>query len=536
MANAYKWWQTGVIYQIYPRSFMDGNGDGVGDLAGIISRLDYLQWLGVNALWLSPIYPSPMADFGYDISDYKNVHPLFGSLNDLDRLIAEAHRRDLKVILDYVPNHTSDEHEWFKESRSSRNNAKRDWYIWRDPAPDGGPPNNWTSFFGGSAWQFDEQTGQYYLHLFHVKQPDLNWRNPTVRNAMYDVLRFWLQHGIDGFRVDVLWMLIKDDQFRDNIMNPDWKPGDRHDRRQEGTYTQDQPGIHEVVSEIRSVIDEYPDRVFIGEIYLPIPRLVQYYGVNLDEAHLPFNFQFILMEKWTAATIQTTVEAYETALPQGAWPNWVLSNHDRPRIATRVGRAQARVAQMLLLTLRGTSTMYYGDELGMQNGNVPRELMHDPEGRDNPAYSRDPARTPMQWDSSPNAGFSPPNSTPWLPVADDYQLYNVATEMQQADSYLTLTRTLLALRRKSPALTTGTYQTVQQENKECFVYLRENQEQRYLIVLNCTGEEQIVNLSSEMRGKIVISTGLAREVMGALTELHLRGNEGVVIELDSSSR
>jgi alpha-glucosidase len=263
---------------------------------------------------------------------------------------------------------------------------------------------------------------------------------------------------------------------------------------------------------------------------------VQYYGVNLDEAHLPFNFQFILMEKWTAATIQTTVEAYETALPQGAWPNWVLSNHDRPRIATRVGRAQARVAQMLLLTLRGTSTMYYGDELGMQNGNVPRELMHDPEGRDNPAYSRDPARTPMQWDSSPNAGFSPPNSTPWLPVADDYQLYNVATEMQQADSYLTLTRTLLALRRKSPALTTGTYQTVQQENKECFVYLRENQEQRYLIVLNCTGEEQIVNLSSEMRGKIVISTGLAREGMGALTELHLRGNEGVVIELDSSSR
>jgi alpha-glucosidase len=536
MANLHSWWQTGVIYQIYPRSFMDGNGDGIGDLAGIISHLDYLQWLGVNALWLSPIYPSPMADFGYDISDYKNIHPLFGSLDDIDRLIAEAHQRELKVILDYVPNHTSDEHEWFKESRSSRSNAKRDWYIWRDPTADGGLPNNWTSFFGGPAWQFDEQTGQYYLHLFDVKQPDLNWRNPAVRQAMYDVLHFWLQRGIDGFRVDVLWMMIKDDQFRDNVMNPNWKPGDRHERRQEGTYTQDQPGIHEVVSEIRSVIDEYPDRVFIGEIYLPIPRLVQYYGVNLDEAHLPFNFQFILMENWTASTIQTGVETYEAALPQGAWPNWVMGNHDRPRIVTRVGREQARVAQMLLLTLRGTPTMYYGDELGMQNGNVPRELMHDPEGKDNPANSRDPERTPMQWDSSPNAGFSPPDSTLWLPITDDYKLYNVETEKQQADSYLSLTRTLLALRRKSPALTIGTYQTVTQENKECFVYLRETQQQRYLIVLNCTGEEQIVNLPPGMQGKIVVSTGLDREDMVDLAELHLRANEGFVIELDSVSR
>src|SRR5690242_17904552 len=434
MTQTHSWWQTGVIYQIYPRSFLDSNGDGVGDLPGITSKLDYLCWLGVDAIWLSPIYPSPMADFGYDISNYTNVHPLFGTLADMDTLLQQAHGRGLKVILDFVPNHTSDEHPWFQESRSSKTNEKRDWYIWRDPAPDGGPPNNWTSFFGGPAWQFDEQTGQYYLHLFDVKQPDLNWRNPAVRQAMYDVLRFWLQRGIDGFRVDVLWMLIKDDQFRDNIMNPNWKPGDRHDRRQEGTYTQDQPGIHEIVARMRSVIDEYPDRVFIGEIYLPIPRLVQYYGVNLDEAHLPFNFQFILMEQWTATTIQTTVETYEGALPQGAWPNWVLGNHDRPRIATRVGREQARVAQMLLLTLRGTPTIYYGDEIGLPQVPIPPERVRDPFEKNVPGIGvgRDGARTPMQWDDHANAGFT--TAEPWLPLADHWKENNVEHLRHEANS------------------------------------------------------------------------------------------------------
>ena len=275
MTHTHFWWQTGVLYQVYPRSFLDSNGDGVGDIAGITSKLDYLRWLGVDAVWLSPIYPSPMADFGYDISNYTDIHPLFGTLQDLDILVQQAHQRDLKVILDFVPNHTSDEHPWFQQARSSRTHEKRDWYIWRDPAPGGGPPNNWTSLFGGPAWQFDEQTGQYYLHLFDAKQADLNWRNPQVRKAMYDVLHFWLDRGIDGFRIDVIWLLLKDEQFRDNGVNPGWKQGDDPSTYQDGRYTEDQPGIYEIVRDMRAIVDSYSERVLIGEIYLPVERLMR---------------------------------------------------------------------------------------------------------------------------------------------------------------------------------------------------------------------------------------------------------------------
>src|SRR5438445_8867838 len=282
MMHAHSWWQTGVIYQIYPRSFLDSNRDGIGDLPGIVSKLDYLRWLGVDALWLSPIYPSPMADFGYDVSDYTDVHPLFGTLHDFDILLEQAHKRNLKVILDYVPNHTSDEHPWFQLSRSSRKHEKRDWYIWRDPSPDGGPPNNWLSNFGGSAWHFDEQTGQYYLHIFDAKQPDLNWRNPSVRQAMYDVLRFWLDRGVDGFRIDVLSRLLKDEQFRDNPPNPQWKQGGPPGMRQLGLYTADLPEIHEIVREMRAVVDAYDERILIGELYLTMERMVRYYGEQLN--------------------------------------------------------------------------------------------------------------------------------------------------------------------------------------------------------------------------------------------------------------
>lgn len=531
MTQTPSWWQTGTIYQIYPRSFMDGNGDGIGDIPGIISKLDYLRWLGVDALWLSPIYPSPMADFGYDIADYTDVHPIFGKLSDMERLIAEAHKRDLKVILDFVPNHTSDEHPWFQESRSSLDNPRRDWYIWHDPAPDGGPPNNWTSYFGGDAWQFDEQAGQYYLHIFDVKQPDLNWRNPDVREAMYNVLRFWLERGIDGFRVDVLWMLIKDEQLRDNLMNPDWQPGDPPYLRQEDTYTADQPGIHEIVREMRKTLDEFGERVFIGEIYLPIHRLIHYYGEMLDEVHLPFNFQFVTTPTWEARTIQNMVHEYEEALPEGAWPNWVLGNHDRPRVASRLGREQARAAQMLLLTLRGTPTCYYGDELGMQDGVIPPEMMHDPQGKDNPANSRDPGRTPMQWDNTPNAGFSPAGVQTWLPIASDYQGYNVAAEQQDPGSCLTLTRTLLTLRRALPALSQGAYQTLDQDNANCFAFLREHEGARYLVVLNFAESEQIVKPLPTGQGRIILSTHLDREEDIDLSYLQLRAHEGCLIKL-----
>jgi alpha-glucosidase len=532
MLQTPSWWQTGVIYQVYPRSFFDSNGDGIGDLSGITSKLDYLCWLGVDALWLSPIYPSPMADFGYDIANYTDVDPIFGTLQDLDRLIEQAHACDLKLILDYVPNHTSDEHPWFQESRASRTNEKRDWYIWRDPAPDGGPPNNWTSFFGGSAWRFDEQREQYYLHMFDVRQPDLNWRNPLVRQAMYDVLRFWLERGVDGFRVDVLWMLIKDEQLRDNPMNPDWKPGDPPYARQSGQYTEDQPGIHEIVREMRSLLDSYGERVFIGEIYLPLHRLMHYYGESLDEAHLPFNFQLVTTPDWEARTIRQVVDEYEQGLPDGAWPNWVLGNHDRPRIATRAGREQARVAQMLLLTLRGTPTCYYGDELGMQNGYVPPELLYDPQGKDNPEHSRDYERTPMQWDSTANAGFCAPDVTPWLPVAEDYQTYNVAEEQQDPHSFLALTRTLLDLRRSLPALTLGSYQSVDQENETCFVYLREYEDQRFLIALNFSPEEQVVKRAGQGQASILLSTHRDRTETQDLSELRLRANEGLLIKIE----
>jgi len=535
MTHAHSWWQTGVIYQIYPRSFLDSNGDGIGDLPGITSKLDYLRWLGVDALWLSPISPSPMADFGYDISNYTDVHPLFGTLQDLDSLLYEAHQRDLKVILDFVPNHTSDEHPWFQQARESRTNEKRDWYIWHDPAPDGGPPNNWMSRFGGSAWQFDEHTGQYYLHLYDAKQPDLNWHNQEVRQAMYDVLRFWLERGVDGFRVDVIWLLLKDEQFRDNPMNPDWKPGDLPNARQLGWFTEDQPGIHEIVREMRAVVDHYGERVLIGEIYLPLVRLMHYYGEQLDEAHLPFNFQLVTLPTWEASTIRQVVDAYEGALPPGAWPNWVLGNHDRPRVATRVGREQARMAQMLLLTLRGTPTCYYGDELGMQNIPIPRALMHDPKGKEHPEQSRDPERTPMQWDSSTNAGFCPAGVKPWLPVASDYQTFNVAAEQHDPRSFLMLARALLDVRRSHGALTLGSYQSVEQENATCFVYLRQYADQRCLVALNFSTRDQVVTLPEQGQGRVLLSTHGDREGLIPFSEVHLRGNEGLLIEVEVSS-
>ena len=535
MTQPHFWWQTGVIYQIYPRSFLDSNGDGVGDLSGIASKLDYLRWLGVDAIWLSPIYPSPMADFGYDITNYTDVHPLFGTLENLDTLLYQAHQRDLKLILDFVPNHTSDEHPWFQQARSSRTNEQRDWYIWRDPAPDGGPPNNWTSRFGGSAWQFDEQTEQYYLHLYDVKQPDLNWRNPQVRQTMFDVMRFWLDRGVDGFRVDALEVLLKDEQFRDNPVNPLWKPGDPFYTRLLEHYVVDQPGMHDIMQEMRALTESYSQRVLIGELYLPLERLMPYYGEQLDEIHLPFNFQFVTMPTWEARTVRQAVEGYEAALPQEAWPNWVLGNHDRTRIATRVGREQARLTQMLLLTLRGTPTCYYGDELGMQDVPLPRELMHDPLGKNHPEQSRDPVRSPMQWDGSANAGFCPAGVRPWLPVANDYQTFNVAAEQHDPRSFLMLTRALLDVRRSNYALTLGSYQSVKQESATCFVYLRQYSDQSCLVALNFSAHDQVVTLPEQGQGRVLLSTHLDCEGLIHLSEVHLRGNEGLLIEVGASS-
>lgn len=524
------WWQTGVIYQIYPRSFADSNGDGIGDLRGIIDRLDYLAGLGIDAIWLSPIYPSPMADFGYDISDYLDIDPVFGTLNDFDELLSQAHQRGIRVILDLVPNHSSDEHPWFVESRSSHSNPKRDWYLWRDPLPGGNIPNNWVSFFGGPAWTWDEGTSQYYLHLFHRKQPDLNWRNQEVREAIYEVMRFWFNRGVDGFRIDVLWLLIKDEDFTDN---PE-EPPEQGEEYVYGIFRpgfEDQPELQTIVTEMRGVTDEYSGRVLIGEIYLPVERLVRYYGKDLSGIHLPFNFGLVTMNKWGAGTIRRVVSDYEEVLPEGAWPNWVLGNHDQPRIATRTGEDGARVAQMLLLTLRGTPTCYYGDELGMRDGVIPEALAVDPQAGG--GSSRDGARTPMQWSAAPNAGFTVPEATPWLPVDSSSPIINVETQDLDPSSHLSLFRRLLALRREYPALHLGSQQFVEIEDDELVVYLRESDRDHFLIVLNFGPTPLVIDVSQVGKwGRVLCSTLMDHTGGVDIGHLTLRSHEGLVIRLE----
>ncbi|HEV7371984.1 alpha-amylase family glycosyl hydrolase [Arenibaculum sp.] len=527
-----RWWQHGIVYQIYPRSFQDTDGDGIGDLAGIVSRLDYLSWLGVDAIWLSPVFPSPMKDFGYDISDFCAIHPIFGTLDEFDRLVTEAHRRGMRLILDYVPNHTSDQHPWFQASRSSRDDPKRDWYIWRDPGPDGGPPNNWLSTFGGSGWEFDEATGQYYYHAFLKEQPDLNWRDPEVVRAMHDALRFWLDRGVDGFRVDVLWHLIKDDRFRDNPINPEWRPGHDPYQRLVPVYTTDRPEVLDVVAGLRSVVDEYDDRLLIGEIYLPLERLVAYYGTDLEGVHLPFNFQLV-EAPWHARSLARMIEDYEEALPPGGWPNWVLGNHDKPRIASRVGTAQARVAAMMLLTLRGTPTMYYGDEIGMHDVPIPPDRIQDPFEKNVPGLGlgRDPQRTPMQWEPGRAAGFS--TAEPWLPVPGDADTVNVATQEQAPDSMLALYRNLVALRRGEPALNRGSFVRIEAEG-DVLVYLREHEGRCFAVLLNLGDEPHEAH--GVPAGAVVLSTGLDRSGEPVEGTVSLHAGEGLIVEVGRRGR
>ena len=535
MSRNYQWWQTGIIYQIYPRSYQDSNGDGVGDLPGIEARLDYVRSLNVGAVWLSPIYPSPMHDFGYDVADYCAVHPLFGTLTDFDRLLDAVHRRGMKLILDLVPNHTSDEHPWFIESRASRDNPKRDWYIWRDPAPDGGPPNNWLSYFGGPAWTFDKQTGQYYMHQFVTQQPELNYRNPAVVAALLDGMRFWLDRGVDGFRVDVIWLMMKDPLFRDEPPNPTWDGVNPHNSLKH-IYTANLPEVHGLIREMRKVLDAYDDRMMVGEIYMPNEDLVTYYGGPAgNECHLPFNFQLI-NAPWDAATVRRMVDAYEAILPAGAWPNWVLGNHDQHRLVTRIGPAQARVANMLLLTLRGTPTCYYGDEIGMENVPIPPEMVQDPPALNQPEIAhlvgRDPERTPMQWDASPNAGFAPAGVRTWLPVANDYAARNVAAQEVDPASFLSFYRRLTTLRRAEPALSIGAYRSLDSGAADVFAYERSHGADRFLIVLNFGAEPQRLDLSTAGReAETVLSTRMIDARTVQLFSLEVAPNEGLLLQI-----
>jgi len=524
------WWRSGVVYQIYPWSFQDTTGDGVGDIPGILSRLDHLVALGVDAVWLSPVYVSPMADFGYDVADYCDVDPRFGTLSDLDRLIEALHARGMKLILDFVPNHTSDRHPWFLESASSRTNPKADWYIWHDPAPDGGPPNNWRSMFGGIGWKWCEARGQWYYHAFLEEQPDLNWRNPAVVAAMHDVLRFWLKRGVDGFRVDVIWHLLKDPDFRDNPPNPDWTPDEPEVRHILQIMTCDQPGVIDLVKGFRKVIDEFPDKLMIGELYLTIERMCAYYGEHLDGAHLPFNFH-LLMDPWNAETVGWLIEEYERRLPPGAWPNWVLGNHDNARVVSRLGAAQARVAAMFLLTARGTPTLFQGDEIGLSNGVIPPDRIRDPQEKNEPGlpdHNRDIARTPMQWDASPFAGFS--TVEPWLPLVPGWESVNVAAEAADPASMLTLHRRLLKLRRAHEALSIGDVRVLVAAG-DLLAFERRHGDERFVIALNLGSDLIETSIPEASGGQIVLSSkgGRDGEIVGA--RLMLAGDDGVVISL-----
>jgi alpha-glucosidase len=464
------WWQRGVIYQIYPRSYQDSGADGIGDLAGITSRLGHPAWLGVDALWLSPIYPSPWEDGGYDVSDYTDVDPDFGTLDDFDAMVVRAHELRLRVILDFVPNHTSHRHPWFEASRSARAAARRDWYHWRDGAPDGGPPNDWRCVSDdrpGSAWNLDEATGQWFLATFSPVQPDLNWANPEVRAAMDDALRFWLDRGVDGFRIDMVGFLAKDPEYRDEGL----PTGDDVDYVRQARHHFNRPETVDLLTGLRAVVDEYPDRALVGEMIYEssIDALVDYAArAGID---MPTNFSLITLP-FEPEPIAAFVDAYDRACADaGVWPNWCLSNHDMPR-PTRYQQDGARMALVLLLTVRGTPFVYYGDELGMANVHVPPDRRDDRWSVSIGSITRDSFRTPMQWDAGPTAGFCPPEVEPWLPVGDDRDTVNVVAEREDPTSTLHLVRRLLELRRELPALATGAYRRVTDVPDGCLAYRR----------------------------------------------------------------
>jgi alpha-glucosidase len=460
------WWRDGVLYQIYPRSFADSNGDGIGDLRGIIGRLDHLEWLGIAGIWLNPTMPSPNDDWGYDVADYKAVHPDLGTLEDLDALIAEAGRRGIRVLLDLVPNHTSDRHAWFQDALTGRDARHRDFYVWADAAADGGPPNNWTSNFGGSAWTWHEPTGQYHLSQFLPSQPDLNWWSEDVREAFDDVLRFWFARGVAGFRIDVCHAIVKDRDLRDD---PE-ATADDHPRIQERglrqVHSMNRPELHDVLRRWRVVAGaEDPERVLVGETYvLNLEQLIPFYGNGQDELHLAFNFLFVHADL-DAEQMRAIVEGVEAMLPEGSWPVWTGSNHDAGRFATRWAGgddAKARAAMLVLLALRGTPFLYYGDEIGMPEPPLDPAKALDPVPRrlNDPAQNRDPSRTPMQWRDEPGAGFTDGDADgTWLPIGDTAAA-NVAAQREDPASLLNLTRDLIALRAERADLRGGIYETL----------------------------------------------------------------------------
>ncbi len=526
-ADTPAWWQRDVIYEIYPRSFQDSNGDGIGDLEGIRRRLDYLEWLGIGAVWICPFYPSPMVDFGYDISDYCAVDPMFGTLADFDRLIGDAHARGIKIILDFVPNHTSDQHPWFRESRSSRENARRDWYIWSDPDSQGGPPTNWLSEFGECAWTFDGTSGQYYYHAFMTQQPDLNWRCADLRAAMHDVMRFWLRRGVDGFRVDAVTDLVEDDLRRGDPADPEFRPDMEPSRRLRHIFTSDRPETHIYVQEMRHVLDEFPERLLIGEVHLPIARAMSYYGGTKPTFHLPFNFE-LLYSPWQRDSVAAAIDQFTILLPPKAWPNWVLGNHDEIRLATRVGPQQSRIAAMLLMTLKGTPFLYNGDEIGLPNTDIAPAQQRDPRAKamGDARFGRDGQRAPIPWDGTFHGGFT--SGEPWLPLYPGADRLNVAAQQRDPHSILNLYRRLIALRRSLPGLQSGDYHALSHCG-DVLRFARRCETQNLVILLNFGSTAADVPLAGQAR--LLLSTHLDREEESLIGTVSLRPDEGLIVEI-----
>jgi alpha-glucosidase len=492
-AEGHEWWQHAVFYEVYPRSFADSNNDGIGDLKGITSKLDYLKQLGVDAIWITPCFPSPQVDFGYDVSDYVNIDPMYGTLADFDELVSEARKRDIRVILDLVVNHTSDKHQWFLDSKSSRNSPKRDWYIWRDGKGPNQPPNNWTSTFGGPAWTFDPTTGQWYYHYFYAEQPDLNWRNPAVHDAMMDVTRFWYKRGVAGFRLDAVDTLFEDPALKNNPVLPGNDKFGMPNTQE--VYNKKLPEVHDVLRDLRNVADEH-GAVLIGETWTKnVAELRDYYGEHNNELQMPMDLMMTEFKQLDAAVFREHISAVEAA---GGWPVFVITNHDITRSYTRWGDGThnddiAKMMAAMYLTLRGTPIMYYGEEIGMQNNDPnSKDEVKDPIGKRGWPLEkgRDGERTPMQWSDAKNAGFT--KGKPWLPVPPSYKTHNVATELKDDNSVLSFYRQLLSLRHKEPALLEGDYLALNPDDPHVFAYVRRYKGEAILVVLNMSATDQQV--------------------------------------------
>ena len=533
------WWQKAVFYQIYPRSFKDTTGDGIGDLAGIIQKLDYLKGtptsLGIDAIWLSPVYPSPQSDFGYDVSDYCAIDPIFGDLPTFRQLLREAHERDIKVVMDLVVNHTSAEHEWFKESRASRDNHKQDWYIWRDGLGNA-PPNNWHSVFGGSAWQWDDQRQQYYLHLFLKDQPDLNWRNPAVQEAVWETMRFWLDLGVDGFRLDVYNFYFKDAELRSNPKRRSFKGIFYKYASQHHLYDQDQPELYSTLAKMREIVDSYPgDRMLVGETSTleDFRRAFSYYGDENNGLNLVFNFEF-LHSRWRARDFRKAIQHWQTCAPEDSWPTWVLSNHDVKRHGSRYSRgsqidlARAKVAATLLLTLKGAPFLYYGEEIGMLELALPHHMIQDPPGKKFWPFfkGRDGCRTPMQWCDEANAGFT--DGIPWLPVHENFKQVNVSIAAADDSSLLQYYKRLIRLRCATPTLLTGAMHLIEKVPRNTLIFTRSEAGDELWIGLNFSHRKAIVQLNFPENLEIILATHHAEGATFSHGVMALEPDEAVI--------